>query len=101
MSTQRKDSNGQISRTFYIGSSVNVSFNATSAQSAALSSTETQARIVATQPCYIAVGTNPTATTASTYLPAGISEYIAVNPGDKIAALQVTAAGVLNITEAQ
>lgn len=40
-----------------------------------------------------------TAVSTDTLLPAGWVEYITVTPGQKIAAIQDTAAGVLNVTE--
>jgi len=47
----------------------------------------------------ILVGSNPTATTTSTLLFANSAEFIWLTPGYKIAVLQETAAGKLNITE--
>lgn len=39
------------------------------------------------------------ATTAGTYLPALSAEYFAVTPGQKVSAIQVSAAGTLYVTE--
>lgn len=77
-----------------------VAFTGTSAQSAVLSSNIKIARVSADAACYIAFGSNPTATTSSHFLPAGVVEYIQVNDSQKIAALQVSAAGTLYISEA-
>lgn len=39
------------------------------------------------------------ATATSTYLPAGVIEYIQVRPGEKVAAIQESAGGKLSVTE--
>jgi|SRR5215831_9734727 len=62
----------------------------------------THIRVVAAQTCWISFGTNPTAAvggTASILLPAGIPEYFYVNRGEKLAVIQDSAAGTLNIAE--
>lgn len=92
-----KDANGQFVQVLELGPAQNVSFNTTSASSLQLNTNVV--RLSATQACYIAVGATPTATTSSTYLPAGVVEYIRVIPGQRIAAIQATTAGILNITE--
>ena len=60
----------------------------TSTQSSAFDDTTSCVRIVASADCYVAFGTNPTATTDSVYLPAGVVEYFFVPKGQsyKIAA---------------
>ena len=66
----------------------------------AVSSATTLVRIVATTDCYYSVGQSPTATTSDNFLPAGVIEYIRVNPNsDKIAAIRSTTSGVLYVTE--
>jgi hypothetical protein len=78
--------------------SANLAFTGSSAQSSVLN--QPVVRLFATQDCRIAVGADPTATSTSMYLPAGQIEYIAVRSGvDKIAAIQVSTGGSLNITE--
>jgi hypothetical protein len=79
--------------------SQNVSFTGTSAQSTAVAMTTWQIRLVCDSDCYIAIGSNPTATTSSTWLPATSPEYFACHPGDKVAAIQKTASGTLNLSE--
>jgi len=87
------------------GDSQKVSFTGTSAQSAAFSGgTNTEStviRVFATEDCHIKVGANPTALADGScmFLPAGIVEYIGVNPTDKIAAIRDTTSGTLYITE--
>lgn len=62
-------------------------------------------RLVSTTDCWVAFGATPVATagaagdTNSVFLPAGASEYFAVNAGEKVAVIQASAAGVLNIAE--
>src|SRR5262245_965890 len=78
-------------------SGTTVALGAASAQSSAL-----QARLAlvsATQNCWIAAGTNPTAakSAGSFYLGAGQIIYVPLQPGWKIAALQDSAAGTLSI----
>lgn len=75
-------------------------FTGSSAQSAAVDDTTFVVRLVATTDCFVALGANPTATTSSAYLPAGIVEYVSITPGHKVAALQVSSGGNLYITQA-
>jgi len=60
----------------------------------------TVVRLCATAACHIKIG-NPTATatTSDPYLPANTPWYIFVAPGQKIAAIQNAAGGVLHVTE--
>lgn len=56
-------------------------------------------RLVSTVAVYIAVGLAPVADSVnSIYLPANIPEYFAIPAGYKLAAIQVTGAGSVNIT---
>ncbi len=73
----------------------------TSTASVAFSSVATHIRVVATTNCHIRFGSNPTATTADVYLPAGVVEYFKVDPGLKVAAIKASgaSAGVLYVTE--
>lgn len=56
-------------------------------------------RLCATTDCYFDVGVNPTATISDNFLPSGVVEYIAVEPGDIISALAKDTAGALHVTE--
>lgn len=54
----------------------------------------------ATSGMHFSIGFNPTATANSPYMPAGAIEYIAVNPGEKVAILDDNATGLkVTITE--
>ena len=56
-------------------------------------------RLVATSACHIKVAVTPVATTSDMLLPANTVEYIAIAPGQKVAAIQNSAAGTLHVTE--
>lgn len=69
----------------------------TTTQSSAVSGNSV-CRVVATTACHLEVGANPTATTNSMYLPAGVVDYILVPDGQIIAAIQNASAGILYVT---
>ena len=100
MTIQIKDDNGYIMPVVKFAASQNVSYDA-SVQSNAVSTHVDVVRVVATTDCHIQIGTNPTATTSSAFLPAGVVEYIGIKGGDKVAAIKRSGstAGVLNVTE--
>jgi hypothetical protein len=53
-----------------------------------------------TEAIYVDIGSGATATSGSLMIPGGGTEFFAVEPGvDKVAVLQVSAAGVASITE--
>lgn len=56
-------------------------------------------RLCATAACHVKLGATPTATASDMYLPANTVMYIEVAPGQKVAAIQNAAAGVLHVTE--
>jgi hypothetical protein len=82
-------------------STANVATSGTSAQSAALGIAESGVfwvRLCADTDTYYAVGSNPTATTSSTFLPANVIEIIKVDVGDKVAGILATGTGILGVT---
>lgn len=85
------------------GTSQNVTTSGTSAATAAAFGATTQEiRVVCTQNTWIKVGDGtPTATTGSgsSYMPAGVVEYFHVTGGQKLAAIQDSAAGTVNVSE--
>jgi hypothetical protein len=83
------------------GVSQRVAVGGSSTQSAAFGDSTGMIRLAPTTDCYVAFGLNPTATNASLFLPAGSIEYFGVSPGEKIACLQVSSAGFLNVVEAK
>lgn len=83
------------------GASQVVAFTGSSAQSVALAAATTLIRVTSNQDCFLAFGSNPTATNTAFFLPAGAVDYLGVTPGTKVAALQATAGGNLYLTEAK
>lgn len=88
----------------------NVTIGSSSVQSAVFTTTtqvqpftqNTQhVRLAATSNCWVSFGSNPTANmnSNSVYLPANSPEYFYIVAGDRLAVIQDTAAGTLNITE--
>lgn len=75
-----------------------VSYDSTT-QSTAFATGSVFVRLVASTNCYIAFGTNPTATSAGICLIANVPEYFTVTAGQKVAALKVTVAGLLSCVE--
>jgi hypothetical protein len=75
----------------------------TSGSSAAISTAfatgTTVVRIVATEDVNIKFGSSPTATTSDPFIPANQVEYFKVTAGEKVAAIQNTAAGTCYVTE--
>lgn len=71
-----------------------------SAQGATPTAGVTIIRLFATEDCWIAFGSNPTAVAGSSmFLPAGIVEYFELSTGERIAFLAVSKAGKLYLTE--
>ena len=57
-------------------------------------------RLVSTTDCFFAIGSTPTATTSSCFLPANVVEYVRViGNSDKVAVLQSTSSGTLYVSE--
>lgn len=56
-------------------------------------------RLFATKDCFIDIQKTPVATSSRMFLPGGIVEYFGVQPGQNLAVLQVSASGVLYVTE--
>lgn len=100
MSVQLKDDNGHIMPVVKFGASQAVSYDA-SVQSTAVSANVSVIRVVSTTDCHVLIGTNPTATTTSAFLPSGVVEYIGIKGGEKIAAIKQSGgtAGQLFVTE--
>ena len=84
---------------YAVVSNENVAFTGTAGTSAAFASGIHVIRIVATQACYYAIGSAPTATTSDTYLPANEVEYLIVNPGQKVSFVQVSSGGTASVSQ--
>ena len=82
------------------GTVQNITTSGSSQQSSAVGSGTTIIRIAVNADTYVAIGSNPTATTSSMLMPAGDVEFLVATGGvTKVAVLQVSAAGVASITE--
>ena len=77
--------------------SQNVAVGGSSTASSVLSGTQACVRLVATTDCYIDI--DGTAAAGDMLIPAGVPEYIEITGRVTISCIQVSASGVLNITE--
>lgn len=97
-----KDRQGNIIQAIRPGTATTQAFTGTTA-TATIATTGTGPRLfrlVATTACHYELGTSPTATTSSTYLPAEVVEHIWLLTTDNIAVIQNTTAGTLYLSEA-
>ena len=99
MSTLTRDSYGGYAPTIRPGITQNVSVGVSSTQSDTFTAGVSMVRLISSVDCYVAFGTDPTATTNSTLLRSGVAEYFGIGKGDKIAVIRSSSNGVLNITE--
>lgn len=86
----------------WTGVSDYITVNGTSAQSSAFASHTHEIRVVSTTNCHINIAQDPTAAATDSngfYLPAGVVEYFHVSPGQKVAVIQDTGAGVLCVAQ--
>lgn len=87
----------------FSGVSQNVTVAASSAATAnAFGANTSEIRVVSTTNCWAKIGDGtPTAAAAANnfYLPAGVVEYFHVTPGQRIAVIQDSAGGTLNVSE--
>jgi len=81
------------------GLSQDVAIGAASAASTAFSSETFKIRVKVTSDCRIRINQSPTAVSTDTYMSAGDTEWFTCSPGEKIACIQVSAAGIMNVTE--
>lgn len=93
--TQPIDDNGRFIAVLRLGTTEVVDGTSSSAASAANTQPSCVVRIVANADVNILISSNPTATTSTAYLPAGVVEYVKLDVNDKIAVL----GGKLYITQ--
>jgi FtsP/CotA-like multicopper oxidase with cupredoxin domain len=77
-----------------------VTVSGTSAQTAACPANTYEVRVVSTTNCHIKIGDDPTAAATDNngiYLPSGVVEYFHVTPGQRVAVIQDSAGGTLNV----
>jgi hypothetical protein len=84
-----------------IGTTQNVAYTGTSgAITNPVSSQTYKVRVLTTTDAFVRISDGtPTATTADAYLPAFTPEYFTCTPGQKVAAMQVSAGGTLYVSE--
>ncbi|SHM41110.1 hypothetical protein [Bradyrhizobium lablabi] len=83
-----------------VGTGQDVTIGAASAACTNAFGTQTyKIRVKATSDCRVKINKAPTATATDTYMGAGDTEWFTCNPGEKIACIQVSAGGTLNVTE--
>lgn len=82
-----------------VGLSQDVAIGAASAASTAVSSETFKIRVKVTSDCRVRISQAPTAVSTDTYMSAGDVEWFTCNPGEKIACIQVSGAGIMNVTE--
>jgi hypothetical protein len=100
MTIAARDAFGFSYPVIYPGTSQDLAVGAASAQSSAVGASTSVIRVIAkTNDARIRIGANPTAVAADTLVKTGVAEYFAVKGGDKVAAIQDSAGGTLNITE--
>lgn len=96
------DDNGNRIQALKPYSTEKVSYTGTNAQSSTFTDQIYIIRVASTTDCFIAIGTNPDATSGDNlYLPAGSVEYFVVckDGTDKLGVAQVSSAGDIYITE--
>lgn len=81
------------------GTNQAIAVGAASVQSAAFGTGVSLIRVATTVDCYIAQGSNPTASSSTPLLTAGSIEHFVVAAGEKLAAIRVSTSGVMSITE--
>jgi hypothetical protein len=100
MTKQQYDSNGHPIPVFFPTTTQNKAYTVASAAIANAVGGEIRlVRVWCTTDCHIKVGITPTATTADIPITAKVAEYIPVNGGDKLAAIRISADGVMYVTE--
>jgi len=99
MSSLAQDDRNNVAQVITPGASQNVAIGAASTQSAAFSQSTTMVRVAPTVDCRIALGLNPTADATSMLLFGGQPEVVAVGRGHKVAVIQQSGGGTLNVVE--
>jgi len=93
--------NAQAFQSIIPGVEQHVAYAGTSVQSSLFQDQTSIVRLYATSDCYVAFGENPTASTSSMFLPAGVIEYFGVPPDSEwqLAVIQSSSAGTIYVTE--
>lgn len=83
----------------YPGTNHAITTSGSSQQTSAFGAQTTVVRVICTQNARIAISDNPTASSTSMLIGAGVPECFVVKGGDKVAVIQDTAAGNFTATE--
>lgn len=96
-----KDANGEVIPALKLGTVQTVSISSSSAATSSAVGADTRVIMVSSDvACNIAIAASPTASASTTYLPAGIVVFLAVEGGSsKVAAHHASNTGTLNVTE--
>jgi hypothetical protein len=82
-----------------IGGTQTIAFDASVAITNAFGTETFQLRLVADSACCYRIGDGPqSATTADTFLPANVIEYVIVSPGQRISAIKAATNGLVTAT---
>lgn len=84
---------------YYPGVTQSITTSGSSQSFAPFSANVAIVRVATSQDIFLQVGVSPVATTSSMLLPGGAIEFFAVEPGQSIAVLQITTAGIVTVTE--
>ena len=85
---------------FRLGAHQSVAYTATAGTIATAFATGTWAvRVIVTTHAFVRIGTDPTAVTTDTYVPADVPHVFLASPGEKLSAVRVTGNGTAHVTE--
>lgn len=100
MTTQQRDETGAPYPAFKMGTVQKVAYTGVHGAIANPTGGKTKLVIVwCSTDAHIAVGTAPVATTSSRPVTAKVDVLVALNPGEKVSAIQQAAGGTLYVTE--
>ena len=84
---------------FYPSTTHKLAFTSSSAATSAVGAQTYYVRLITNVACWVTIGKSPTATNTDIYLPAATIEIFKIKPGEKVAAIEDTGGGNLNVTE--
>lgn len=100
MTTQARDETGAPYPAFKMGTVQSVAYTGTAGTITNGVGEKTRLAVVhCTSDAHIAVGVNPTATTDDRPITAQVDVLVALEPGERVSAVQQTAGGTLYVTE--
>lgn len=81
-----------------LGAHQKVAYTGTAGNTTAMTSTINRVRVVTTTAAYIKIGVAAVATNNDVYMPANTIQEFLINEGERVSAIQDTAAGNLHVT---